>query len=705
VAALAAAGGIVLLPFSGKRGLRRPPEPPNVLLISVDTLRADHLGAYGARLPTPAFDDLARQGALFEKAVSHVPITLPSHASLLTGALPVAHGVRDNGSFRLDGAQKTLAESFKAGGYRTAAFIGSFALDSRFGLDQGFELYDDFYGDTSDFNDFAISERPAETVLRPALDWIQGLGSERWFAFVHLYDPHVPYAPPPPFRERHGSDLYTGEVAYVDEALGGFLRQLRQGGHLSDTLVVVTADHGEGLGEHGEKTHGMFAYESTLHVPLTLTWPGVIPEGLRVRTQARLMDVAPTLVGLAGLSPEPGHQGRSLVPLLEKPDRGEDEDSYFEALAFNLNRNWAPLTGLYRGRYKFIDLPIPELYDLRDDPKETHNLAETSAGMVRQMQEALGRHVEAHSTAESREIRTAPVDAETEARLRALGYVVGATAAKTKPSQYTPDDDPKRLVELSDRLDEGIALHLAGRSDEAERVFGEILERRPDFTNVYVNLAYVLRESGRLGEAIATLEKAMQAGLTTRTMLGRLGLYLQEDGRLKESAALLQYAIEQDPTHAEAYNYLAVSYARLGRHQAAVETLEKLLKLDPSYASAYNNLGSVYLEARDYPRAEQSFKRALQLDERLAAAWNGLGVVSARMGRHGEAIAAWKRAVAIDPRQFDTLYNLGTLLTRLNRFAEAIPYLEQFVRTAPPDRYGSDLPKVQRLVAELRARV
>ena len=707
VAVAAVSVGVALRVPSGTRALRLPPEPPDVLLLSIDTLRADRLGAYGARVPTAALDGLARQGVLFEKAVSHVPITLPSHASLLTGALPIAHGVRDNGSFRLDASHQTLAESFKAGGYRTAAFVGSFALDSRFGLDQGFELYDDFYGDTSDFNDFAISERPADAVLRPALDWIRARGAERWFVFVHLYDPHAPYAPPALFRQRHPSDLYGAEVAYVDEAVGGFLQQLREAGQLTNTVVLATADHGEGLGDHGEKTHGMFAYESTLHVPLILSWPGVLPAGVRVPPRVRLVDVAPTLIALARLAPEPRHQGRSLVPLMteESSTGGDDSEIYFEALAFNLNRNWAPLTGLYRGHYKLVDLPIPELYDLREDPMETLNLAESSPGVARQMREALGQHVNSHSTAETREIRATSVDAETETRLRALGYVVGGGVPRTKPSQYTPEDDPKRLVELSDRLDEGIALHLAGRPTEAVRVFREILARRPDFTNVYVNLAYVLRESGRVTEAIATLEKAMKLGLATRTMLGRLGLYLQEAGRLEDSVALLQYAIEQDPTHAEAYNYLAVSYARMGRHEAAVQALEKLLQLDRSYASAYSNLGSVYLDSRRYTRAEESFKRALELDGRLASGWNGLGVVYAGTGRRAEAIDAWKRAVAIDPRQFDTLYNLGKLLTQLNRFAEAIPYLEQFVRSAPPDRYEADIPKVQRLVAELRARV
>jgi len=702
--ALGAAGWLVLVACGRGSAPGLAGSRPNVLLISIDTLRADHLGAYGAKAPTPVLDRLAAEGVLFEKAVSHVPITLPSHASLLTGRYPILHGVRDNGAFRLAETQTTIAESLKATGYQTGAFVGSFALDSRFGLDQGFDLYDDFYGDTSEFNDFAISERPAAAVLERAALWIEGRSATGWLAFVHLYDPHAPYLPPASFTGDPRSDPYTREVLYVDDALGRFLDRLRSAGKLEQTLIVVTGDHGEGLGEHGEKTHGMFAYDSTLHVPLILSWGGRLPQGRRISSRARLIDLAPTLAELAGTDPG-GYQGESLLPLLGKPEPAEDRESYFEAVAFNLNRNWAPLTGFYRRKLKYIELPLAELYDLEADPGETRNLAEIHPGTLRQMGEALARYVNQHSTEQSRAIETTEVDEETIARLKTLGYVVAADRTSKRPERYTPDDDPKRLVALSDMLDEGVAAHLAGRPQEAIRIFREILKRRPNFTNVHVNLAYVLRESGRLEEAIAVLEQAMTAGLTTRTLLGRLGLYLQEAGRLQESAVLLESAIKQDPSHAEAYNYLAVTYARLGRTANAVSMLEKLLTLDSSYASAYSNRGSVYLGAREYVRAAENFRRALEIDPRLASAWNGLGVVQATEGRKAEAISSWKRSIELDPRQYDTLYNLGTLLTQLNRFEEAIGYLDRFVQTAPVDRYGADIPKVKRLLAELRARV
>lgn len=690
-----------LLPGRGPEVDFQPKASPNVLLISVDTLRADYLGAYGARVATPSIDHLAQKGTLFDIAVSHVPITLPSHASLFTGTYPIAHGVRDNGAFRLAEENQTLAEAFEAAGYRSAAFVGSFALDSRFGLGQGFELYNDYYGDTGGFNDFSISERVADDVLEPALAWLSELGDSSWFAFVHLYDPHAPYVAPVAFRQAYPDDAYAAEVAYADDALGRFLDALRDRHLLENTLILFTSDHGEGLGEHGEKTHGMFAYDSTLRVPLIFVWEGVLPEARRVLSRVRLIDVAPTVLELAGLDAVEGHQGKSLLPLMLEPSRGKDRESYFEALSFNLNRGWAPLTGFYQEQYKYIELPIPEVYDLEADPKELENLHEESLRQARQMATGLADLVERYSTETSRAIQTAELDEETVARLRSLGYAV-TPSEQSKPTKYTPDDDPKNLTHLSDMLDAGVAAHQSRRYEEAEKIFQSILEERPTFSAAYTNLAHVLEQTGRVKEAIGVLEQAIERGVQNRTLLGRLGAYLQEAGRLEESVALLEAVVEEHPTYTEAYNYLGVSYSQMGRVDEAVATLEKVIELDPSYGSAYSNLGSVYLSSKRYAVAEERFRRALELDAGLAIAWNGLGVVYASSGRESEAISAWVRTVELDPRQYDTLYNLGTLLTKLNRFGEAIRYLEDFVENAPRDRYGDDLPKVERLVYQLK---
>jgi arylsulfatase A-like enzyme/tetratricopeptide (TPR) repeat protein len=636
---------------------------------------------------------------VFERAVAQVPITLPSHASLFTASYPFAHGVRDNGSFRLPDESRTLTEVFRAAGYRTAAFVGSFALDSRFGLDQGFELYDDFYGDTSNLGNFAISERPASDVLAPALEWLSQPREGPWFAFIHLYDPHLPYEPPPPFRERFASEPYRGEVAYVDEALGNFLEELSNRGRLENSLLVLTSDHGEGLGDHGERTHGMFAYETTLRVPLIVSWEGVLAPR-RVTSRVRLLDVAPTLLALSGLDPLPDSQGVSLVPLLEGKERSSETESYFEALAFNLNRGFAPLTGFYRGDLKYIELPIPEVYDLESDPGERRNLASARPDLMKEMASRLEEIESPGSVVESR----LAVDEETRRRLESLGYATGSGATTAK-RVYGVGDDPKRLVQLSDRLDDALAAHLAGRSDEAIRLLRAIVEERPSMAKAYDDLSYVLRESGRLGEAIAALEASVESGASTIAMRARLGLYLQEAGKTGASISLLEGVLAEEPSFAEAYNYLGLAYAQDGRSQEAIEMFRKLIERDETYASAHSNLGSVYLAAARHVEAEAEFRRALEIDPRLPPAWNGLGVVAARAGREAEAVASWERSLGIDPRQYDTLYNLGTLLTQLNRFPEAVVYLERFVETAPEERYQDDIPKVKRLVAALKSRI
>jgi tetratricopeptide (TPR) repeat protein len=484
----------------------------------------------------------------------------------------------------------------------------------------------------------------------------------------------------------------------VDEAVGEFLEELSKRGRLENTLLVVTSDHGEGLGEHGERTHGMFAYESTLRVPLIFWWKSVLAPR-RVASRVRLLDVAPTLLALSGLDPLPDSQGVSLLPLLEGRERSSGSESYFEALAFHFNRGFAPLTGLYRGNLKYIELPIPEIYDLESDPGETRNLAPARLDLVKEMARHLVEIEGAGSVVESR----LAVDDETRRRLETLGYASAPGAASNR--SYGPDDDPKRLVPLSDRLDDALAAHLAGRSEEAVRLLRAIVAERPSMAKAYDDLSYVLSEAGRLEEAITALEASVEIGASTLAMRARLGLYLQEAGKTAASIEILQSVLAEDPGHAEAYNYLGLAYAQEGRTEEAIEIFEKLLDLDASYASAYSNLGSVHLAQGRHAEAEKRFHEALEIDPHLAAAWNGLGVAAASAGREEEAVENWERSITLDPRQYDTLYNLGTLLTKLNRFREAVKYLDRFVETAPPDRYRKDIPEVKRLVAALKSRI
>jgi arylsulfatase A-like enzyme/Flp pilus assembly protein TadD len=625
----------------------------NVLLITIDTLRADRVGAYGhAGGLTPAIDRLAREGVRFETAYAHVPLTLPSHTTLMTGAYPFVSGVRDNGSFRFDGTRPTLAGTLKGAGYRTAAFVASFVLDPRFGLNAGFDVYDARYGSRSTGGDLSVLERRADAVVDAALAWI-GPGDAApapWLAWLHFYDPHDPYDAPEPMRSRFAADAYGAEVAYADEQLGRLLEALRARGQLANTLVVVTSDHGESLGEHQERTHGLFAYQATIRVPLVM-WaaPALAP---RVVTgPARLVDVMPTVLEAVGM-PAEAPSGRSVWPAATGAGAIDDPGVYVEALNANLTRHWAPLTGLVAGGMKFVDLPTPELYDLVTDPGETTNRFEQQ----RERAATLGRRLNALK-AGAAPATPQPVDRETERRLRALGYVASSTPQTAR--SFTAADDPKALIGLHTTLEDALAALGAGDARTAERLLLQAIAARADFTVAYDRLAQIYRDTGRLPLAIATLDRAARAGIADPASLAALGGYLQEAGQLDRAIEVLELARQLNPAEMEVYEKLGVSYTRRGRLEDAHRMFAHLLGLAPDSPVTLNNLGSLYLTERRWAEAIATLQRALALDPGLANAHNGLGVAYAQQGDLARAVAEWERALALRPSLTDARDNIA----------------------------------------------
>jgi arylsulfatase A-like enzyme/Tfp pilus assembly protein PilF len=672
--------------------LTHTPSPPpfvttadqNVLLITIDTLRADALGAYGGRAATPNLDRLARDGIRFTFAHSHAVVTLPSHTSILTGQYPFAHGVRDNAGYRVDDSATTLAEAARARGFATGAFVGAFPLDRQFGLSQGFDVYDDVNAGAAAPSDFAFAERRAADVVNAARNWINGQ-QKPWLAWVHVFDPHSPYSPPAPFADEYLGYPYAGEVAYTDSALGPLLDLAR--GSARPTTVIVTADHGEGLGDHGEATHGVFAYESTLHVPLIAAQVGGgIPPARRYfvsNAPVRHIDIVPTIAALTGLDIK-DLPGRSLL----KAAAGDDEErpSYFEAMTGMLKRGWAPLRGVIVGREKYIDLPIEELYDLRRDADEKNNLVASSGDKVR----LLARRLEAMDAA-------LPADqeeenAEVRARLQALGYVSGSAPRKAK---YTEEDDPKRLVDVDRLMMHGIEAHVAGRSAEAIESYRRVIARRPDMGLAYRRLAYIQWEVGATIEAIGTLREALARNGSDVDVEIRLGTYLAETGNVAEAIPMLERATAAAPDNNDGLNALGIAYARADRSDEAMTAFERILSADPRNAFALENLGTVHLARGDIIAAKEAFERAAAVAPRSARAQAGLGVVASEQGHVDEAITYWRRAVELDPRNFDALFNLANTLVRTGRTTEARPFVTQFVKTAPRTFYGPDIARLQ----------
>ena len=688
-----------LLLCGGTSASPAPPEDINLLLITVDTLRADHLGVYGnAGIKTPNIDRLGRNGLFFSRAYAHVPLTLPSHCSLLTGTLPLFHGVRDNG-YRLPPTTPTLAEILKKDGYRTGAFVGAFPLDSRFGLDRGFDVYDDLYGSKNVVRDLSFVERRAEDVAGKAIAWVEGHKNERFFAWVHFFDPHAPYEPPSPFKEDYRGREYDGEIAYTDSVIGKLLAKLDEWQLTERTLIILTADHGESLGEHQEATHGIFIYDATLHVPLIFFNPKRRPAHSVVSSQAGLIDVAPTILEMLGLPIESKMQGTSLAPVMKKGKNDSGPPQYIESIAAMLDRNWAPLQGIRTEEWKYIDAPQPELYDLKTDPRETRNVLAQNADRARRMRETLQSLIGRSSSPAAKAV-SSPLDKETREKLASLGYISGRSAGDEKRRP-----DPKTMIALDNLFNEAINASETGDLEAADRIYRDVLKKQPTFIVGYEYAAYNLYKMGKLEEAIALLNKATSLNLTTTSLISRLGLYDQEAGRLEESIAILEKAVRQDPNYAEAYNYLGVSYFKIGRTADAVKMFNKALALDPDYAMAMNNLGNGYVAAQDYEAAEQAYKKAIAIDPNLAAAYNGWGAACYRKGLTDEALRHWEKSLELDPRQPDTSYNLGRVHLRLGHKKEALRYFELFVKTASPQKYQKDLDEVRGVIDRLKKEI
>jgi arylsulfatase A-like enzyme/Tfp pilus assembly protein PilF len=641
---LAIVGALALMGLAGRAlWLGRRPVPfqekaRSVLLITVDTLRADAVGAYGKPdAGTPWMDRLAAAGVRFEEAHAHNVVTLPSHANILSGRHPFEHGVRDNAGFRFPAGMDTLATLLKAQGYATGAFVSAFPLDARFGLARGFDVYEDRFVDAQARPAFLEQERRGTETVALARRWLDTQGDRPVFCWVHLYEPHAPYRPPPELAARFADRPYQGEVAAADVALGPLLDPLLAAGREGRTLVVLTADHGESLGEHGEATHGIFAYEATLRVPLLVYAPRLVSPRVE-RAPARHVDLLPTILAALGVPVPAGLPGRDLLA-----DGAEATPTYFEALAGQLGRGWAPLFGVIRDGKKYIDLPIAELYDLRTDPAEANNLA-ASSSRTGALRSELGTFRSADHG-----LRRAVESAETREKLASLGYV-GASAGATG-AHVTEDDDPKRLIALDAMLQDVGSLYAAGDLPGALARCRELVSRRPQMGVSYLYLAHLERESGNLPAAVAALQKALATGPGDPTTLALLGAYLTESARAREAADLLETSARAADPDVDVLTTRGLALARAGRFDDALASLAKARAVSPQSAMVLVHEGTVRLLAGDPRRGRESFEEALRLNPNVARAHSSLGFLLAEGGQAEEALAHWKTAVALDPAE------------------------------------------------------
>jgi arylsulfatase A-like enzyme/Tfp pilus assembly protein PilF len=666
----------------------------NILIVSVDTLRADRVGAYGyTKGKTPAMDSLAKRGVIFKNAVSPAPFTLPSHVSLMTGLIPPIHAVQDNGGFYLNSKIVTLAELLKTQGYQTGAFVGAFPLDSRFGLNQGFDLYDDGYPTTNNVNEMTMPERKGSLVTDSTLSWLEKQKNSKWFAWVHYYDPHFPYQADEAFSKMFPENPYDAEVAFTDSQIARLLDFLKKSGQEEKTLVIITADHGESLGDHKEETHGIFCYESTLRVPLIIA--PLKPAA--VDTRVRLIDVFPTILDLKKIKSAEKVQGRSLVKYLEGQKGGSPQDSYFEALSMYFNAQWAPVRGFYSKNFKYIDLPIPELYDLDKDPDEKENLcADSSLCKTWAGRFQLNYKDFLKTTAPAGE-----VDRETIEQLKALGYLAGSWAPP-RDKQFTENEDPKNLITFHNRIDSALSFYKRGYDLKALEILEKIIEEKPDYSIAYMHASFIRSSGGFPDKAIEILKKAIQNGIINADVQGKLGIYLYEANRNDEAIQQLNLAVKEDPDNLDNLNYLGMSLTAAGKYPEAEQTFRKALKLDPTDGMTLTNLGTLFLTQKKYDQAINELKAAISANPSLATAHNGLGVAYAAQKDWPKAIESWKAALNQNNENYDAMLNLGYAYLEVQDKTNALIFLRDFEKNAPPSRYRKDLAQVRNLINKLQ---
>lgn len=630
----------------------------NLLLVTIDTLRADHLGCYDSKhVQTPNIDELAARGVVFNRAFAHTPTTLPSHTNIMLGTTPPYHGVRENSNFVVGDEWLTLAEHLKNNGYATGAFIGGYPLHSRYGLSQGFDTYGCHF-DSKPRNRLIQAERPAEEVVQEAIGWLQERKTP-WFLWVHCWDPHDPYSPPEPWRTRYAEDLYSGEVAYVDQALGKLFKVLKTRGGWDDTLIIITGDHGESLGEHGERTHGFLAYNTTLRIPLILVFRGA--KARRVDDYVDHIDIFPTVCDALKIDKPDELQGISLMPATRNKNLPK-RPHYFESLLPYYSRGWAPIHGFIEDGMKFIDSPIPELFDLKSDLNEEKNLAGSTnlAPYRSRMQKLL---VEQASSRGSR--AGGRYDRESMEKLRSLGYV--SFGMNSRARKFGPADDVKTRLPYHNRATEALKTYKDGNVGKAFQILKQVLAEQDDIAIAYYNLAELYNREGRPQDAMQVLKLGAEKIPESYMLFFQLVSSLSDVGlhqKVIEQVTTSDYReMEFDP---EIWNILGIAYFRDRQYSKARESYQKALAMGEESVILLTNMGEVlFAESQSSGQVEtlasalQCFRQVIRVDPTYARAHLGAGKVLIKASQLEDAIQALEKAYELDSQCDEALYFLG----------------------------------------------
>ncbi len=675
----------------------------NLLVITLDTLRADRVGVYGYEAAlTPNLDALAREGVMFEYCYTPVPLTLPAHSSIFTGLYPLAHRVRDNGMYRLTEPAVTLAEKMKEKGFHTFAVIASFVLLSKFGLDQGFDIYDDSLNSHKMYNNYN-SEIPASLVYSKFLQWFEKNYHKRFFAWVHLYDPHKPYNPPKKYTEKFKRDIsgrYDAEVAYTDEYIGKIMEKLRAKDVLQKTVVVIMGDHGEAFGEHKEIGHGIFCYEEALKVPLIFYNQNLLPRGLRVTQRVNLVDIMPTILDLLGMEIPAAVQGKSFAHLLSGKPEKQQRGFYFESMHGNNEMNWAPLMGIIDGPYKYISLPEAELYNLETDREEKENLFWKKNRLAKEMDKKLmkwaanyaksGFDVDADAKRE--------LTAEDKNRLQSLGYISSFSAK----SDAAANTDPKKGIILDNKIKQIFATLGKDNTGLAEKQLQDLISQYPEINlpifydlqlQIYVKKNDLEKSAGVLKEALEKFPKIERFYIL-------YAFKIRDMGQLPEAEATCRKLLELNPRFTRAYILQGEIQEQKGNIEAAIPFYEKALTIEPQNISLKLKYAELLIIKRSFQQALEIYDELL---ERKEVSGNAnllfkVGLFSAQFGNMEKAEKLLKKTVSLRPNG-KFYFNYALVLSRNGKLREALENMEIALKKHPSDLVERQIQMGQKAIA------
>ncbi len=675
------------------------PSELNILFITLDTTRADHLGCYGYdKVETPNIDKIAQNGILFKNATSQAPLTLPSHSSMFTGTYPFYHGVRDNGGFYLEPDKTTLAEILKEQDWATSAFIGAFVLDSRWGLDQGIDYYYDNF-DLAKYKTISLDsvQREGGEVIAPFFDWLEDNHQNKFFSWIHLYDPHTPYDPPEPYKTQYSDSpwgLYDGEIAYVDFLIGKVLDNLKEKKLLEKTIIVIVGDHGESLGQHRESGHGFFVYDATTLVPLIIQLPSPKLKNKLISAQVETIDIMPTLLQILDISIPQEVQGKSLIPLILGENPAKERYAYSESFYPRYHYGWSELHSFRNGRYKYIKSPKPELYDIIADPRETTNIYNNNTSIAQEFEQNLTELIEKSSSAGIEEKGPQKLDEETLQKLMALGYIGGFTSPK-KLKEGEKLADPKDKIELFNKIKLAEWKSAEDQLDEALENISQVIEQDPNIMEARQVRGRIFLKQNKLDEAIVEFKEALKIDPEYESAIFSLAQAYKRSKKYDEAIAGYKRLMQMDPRDSKPPFNLGDIYLELKDVDKAIPYLQKSIQIDPEHSSlSHNLLGAAYLEKKKLDQAEQEINKALELRPRIPDAYYNLALIHEERREFDKAIEKYKKELELHPAAFPAHFNLALLYSKMGMKEEQVPHLEEAIK------YNKDLSKAYLFLAK-----